>query len=393
MTFNANKDKAIAGKSAMVAFDPVKSLSAYQRNEVLDELIKIKGFENFITDSEITEIVVNRPYEIWTEGSSGWIKHIAPDLTLESLEQFASVFANFNNQTINKENPICSGSLPNGQRGQIVQEPACQKDTMSIVIRRPSETRFTLDDYINSGRLNDWIDVSNFIPENTIVTNAVFEKIKKEQEEIEYLNKKLGIPKGINLELFELQMLQAKADRDIDKFIRIGVANKQNFCLIGGTGSGKTTFTKSIVDLVPHETRIITIEDAPELDLPYHDNKVHLFFSDKVSAKSLLKSCMRMKPDRIFLTELRGEESFDYMMALNTGHAGSVTTTHANSCKLAYHRVANLIKQTEIGQKLDYDFILKDVYTTLDVVISLSKTYIKEVAFDPIRKYEIFQTK
>ena len=293
---------------------------------------------------------------------------------------------------INMSNPICSGVMPNGQRGQVVIPSACERDTVSIVVRRPSDTRFSLSSYIDSGRLDTWVDASTFQTKNLILPSHLESKRQKEEAEISYLNDYLGIPEDVHLQLFELKMLKAKADRDIDTFVRLAVEHKQNICLIGATGSGKTTFTKAVCDLVPVETRIITIEDTAELDLPNHANRVHLFYKD-VSPKDLLKSCMRMKPDRIFLTELRGEEAFDYLMALNTGHGGSITTVHANDCNSAYYRVGSLIKQSDIGQKLDFEYIMSEVYTTLDVMMFLSHTYVREIAYDPIRKYRLLKGK
>lgn len=196
----------------------------------------------------------------------------------------------------------------------------------------------------------------------------------------------------MQLQLFELRMLKAKADRNVGEFIRLAVENKQNLCLIGATGSGKTTFTKAICDLVPHDTRIVTIEDTHELDLPHHSNRVHMFYKD-VTPKTLLKACMRMKPDRIFLTELRGDEAYDYLNALNTGHGGSVTTVHANDCNSAYYRIGTLIKQSEIGSKIEFDQIMRDVYTTIDVMIFLKYTKVTEMAFDPVRKARLLQGK
>lgn len=102
---------------------------------------------------------------------------------------------------------------------------------------------------------------------------------------------------------------------------------------------------------------------------------------------------MRMKPDRIFLTELRGDEAYDYLNALNTGHGGSVTTVHANDCQSAYYRIGTLIKQSEIGSKIDFDQIMRDTYTTIDVMMFLEKTYVTEVSFDPVRKYRLMQGK
>lgn len=370
----------------------VNSNFASDRAASLKGLLNVNGIQPFMDNEVYTEVAINRPYELWTESSDGWMMHKIPGLTYASLKQIATTFANFNKLEINQNQPICSGVMPNGQRGQIVIPSACERDTVSIVVRRPSNTRFSLSNYIDSGRLNDWIDTSTFQSNNLILPPHIAHQRQSEQAEIDYLNKYLGIPEDVYLQLFELQMLKAKADRDIDKFVRLAVEHKQNICLIGATGSGKTTFTKAVCDLVPIKTRIITIEDTAELDLPNHPNRVHLFYKD-VSPKELLKSCMRMKPDRIFLTELRGDEAFDYLMALNTGHGGSITTVHANDCNSAYYRVGNLIKQSEIGQKLDFEMIMSDVYTTLDVMMFLSHTYVKEIAYDPVRKYRLLKGK
>lgn len=365
---------------------------ASDRAASLNGLLNVNGIQAFMDNEAYTEVAINRPYELWTEGSDGWQMHKMPGLTYATLKQIATTFANFNKLEINQNQPICSGVMPHGQRGQIVIPTACERDTVSIVVRRPSNTRFTLGNYIDSGRLSEWVDTSTFQTKNLILPPHIAQQRQVEQAEIDYLNDHLGIPDDVFLQLFELQMLKAKADRDIDKFIRLAVEHKQNICLIGATGSGKTTFTKAVCDLVPIYTRLITIEDTAELDLPNHPNRVHLFFSG-VSPKDLLKSCMRMKPDRIFLTELRGDEAFDYLMALNTGHGGSITTVHANDCNSAYYRVGNLIKQSEIGQKLDFEMIMSDVYTTLDVMMFLSHTYVKEIAYDPVRKYRLLKGK
>ena len=100
--------------------------------------------------------------------------------------------------------------------------------------------------------------------------------------------------------------------------------------LAGGTGSGKTTLNKALSDLVPADERIGTIEDTPELSLPKHPNRVHMFFSDTLPAKELVKSTLRMKFDRVFLAELRGDETWDYLTLLNTGTPGGITTVHCN---------------------------------------------------------------
>lgn len=362
----------------------------YDKSSVLRGLLS--PLQPYLDDKRNTEIAINRPFEIWTENEQGWQKHEAPQLSYHHLKRIATAFAVFNNLEINQDNPICSGSFPDGQRGQIIIPSACENGTVSITIRQPNMSRFSFDDYQTSGRLDSWIDVSTFQTDNIVFPSFQKELLEAQTEEIRHLNSYLGIPQDVHLQLFELQMLKAKADRDIGKFIRLAVQHKQNICLIGATGSGKTTFTKAVCDLVPSDTRIITIEDTHELDLPKHPNRVHLFYKD-VTPKQLLASTLRMKPDRIFLTELRGDEAFDYLNALNTGHGGSITTVHANDCQSAYYRIGTLIKQSEIGSKIDFEQIMRNVYVTIDIMIYLHKTQAKELAYDPIRKARLQQGK
>lgn len=362
------------------------------RTASLRGLLAETGIQPFLDDKDNTEIAINRPYELWTESSQGWQRHEMPNLNYAVLLKIANTFAILNKLEINAKNPICSGVFPDEQRGQVVIPTACERNTVSITIRQPSQERFTLGDYGKTGRLNHWLDKSSFLTSNTTLPSHLKDKLEAESKEIDYLNKWLDVPSDVYLQLFELQMLKAKAERDLEAFIQLGVQNYSNFCLVGATGSGKTTFSKAICDLVPLDTRIITIEDTPELDLPLHLNRVHLFYKE-VTPKQLLASCMRMKPDRIFLTELRGDEAFDYVGALNNGHGGSITTVHANDCQSAYYRIGTLIKQSEIGSKIDFDQIMRDTYTTIDVMMFLERTYVKQVAYDPIRKYRLMQGK
>lgn len=359
-----------------------------KRDASLRGLLEQTGIQAFLDDKNNTEIVINRPYELWTESSQGWQRFEMPELSYSDLYKIANNFAIFNKLEINQKNPICSGIFPDGQRGQVLIPSAVEMNTVSFTIRQPSQARFTLRDYARTGRLDRWVDKSHFNTKNVILPDHLKDKLEAEKAEIARLNEILGIPDDVHLQLFELQMLEAKAERNTEKFIELGVRNYQNFCLVGSTGSGKTTFTKAICDLVPSETRILTIEDTAELDLPNHPNRVHMFYKD-VTPKDLLASCMRMKPDRIFLTELRGDEAYDYINALNTGHGGSVTTVHANDCESAYYRIGTLVKQSEVGQKIDIEQIMRDVFVTIDVMMFLNKTYVSEISYDPVRKYRL----
>ena len=164
-----------------------------------------------------------------------------------------------------------------------------------------------------------------------------------------------------------------------------------NIVTVGGTGSGKTTFSKALIDMYPVTRRLITIEDAHELTTPHHPNALHLFFSEVIPAKAVLASSMRMKPDHIFLTELRGDESWDYLMALKSGHPGSVTSVHANDCRGALYKIGSYIKQSEVGQTLDFHYIMQEVMTTIDIVVFFKKTRLQELYYDPRNKLKLMR--
>jgi type IV secretion system protein VirB11 len=165
----------------------------------------------------------------------------------------------------------------------------------------------------------------------------------------------------------------------------------------GPTGSGKTTWTKALIREIPGDERLITIEDARELVLDRHPNHVRLFYSKddqgvaRVSPKQLLESCLRMKPDRILLAELRAEEAFDYLRNVNSGHPGSITSVHAASAELAFEQLVLLVKQNPGGRDLARADIKSLLYLLIDVVIQFGvdrhERYIKEVWYEPERRH------
>ena len=209
------------------------------------------------------------------------------------------------------------------------------------------------------------------------------EKIEKKQEkkaqEKESIKEKAEKPKKVNV-----AALTKKIDAQLSG---IAIAQKLNICMVGGTGSGKTTFTKSLVDLIPSDTRLITIEDTHELDTPNHPNHAHLFYKEHITAKQIIASCMRLKPDRILLTELRGDEAWDYLSALNTGHPGGLTSVHANDARSVHYRIAQLAMESAAGKAMPYEYILNTVRATIDVVCFFKHTYMTELYFDPVEKY------
>jgi type IV secretion system protein VirB11 len=149
----------------------------------------------------------------------------------------------------------------------------------------------------------------------------------------------------------------------------------------GATGSGKTSFIRALIELIPAWERLITVEDTPEMPLRNHSNSQALFYrrdshaGERVvgaTAKQVLQAVMRKTPNRVLLAELRGDESFYYVQnVLNSGHPGGITTVHANSPQEAFVRVALLIKASDEGRSLALDEIMRLLHTLVHVVVQL----------------------
>jgi type IV secretion system protein VirB11 len=194
----------------------------------------------------------------------------------------------------------------------------------------------------------------------------------------------------------ETELLRLLAANQFEAFLRLAVQRRLNILVSGPTGSGKTTCTKALICEIPSEERLITIEDARELVLDRHPNHVRLFYSKddqglaRVSPRQLIECCLRMKPDRILLAELRGEEAFDYLRSINCGHPGSITSVHATSAELAFEQLVLLVKQSLAGRELARADIKQLLYQSIDVVIQFDahQRYrsIREIWYDPARK-------
>ena len=332
-------------------------MTDYSRDITAKNLLSRLGITENLNKPGVTELMINRPGEYFIETSEGVQYFKDEKLTLTVLMDLANVLTILNNKHITAKEPIHSVTLPDGERCHIIIPPACEPGTVVFGFRKPSKNRFTLSDYQNTGRLAGY-------------EIAAGNRLNASDE----------------LHLYEKQLLQYMQNQELDKFFDLAIKEKLNICMVGGTGSGKTTFTKSIADLIPKSTRIITIEDTHELDLPNHPNRVHLFYKEHITAKSVIASCMRLKPDRIFLTELRGDEAWDYLSALNTGHPGGLTSVHANDAISVYYRIAQLAKESKAGQGMEYQYILNIVRSTIDIVCFFEKTKLKEIYYDPMAK-------
>lgn len=340
------------------------NVAPYDKSVTVREKLKQAGIQQFLDRTDLTEVTVNYPGVVFTESPAGWERHDVPQCTLQLMRELANAASIYHGGTaLDLRSPGKRVKLPDGQRGIILIPPAVMDGTVSLTFRIGFDQRFPIASYETSGRFADFKDFSVF----------------------------RTVPDDVHLQDHELELLAAKEARDMLRFFQLCIDHKLSVCMSGGTGSGKTAFMKAISDLVPPATRIITIEDVHELDLPLHENKVHLFYGDFVSPKDALASCMRMKPDRIFLTELKGDEAFDFIVSLNTGHEGSLTTVHANTPLTAYHRIATLIKQSEVGQSLAWDNIVRDVTTSIDVVVQFSRTRMTGLYYDPVRRAKMMR--
>lgn len=327
-------------------------------------LSTLAPLDPWMKDTEITEVCINRPGEVFVERGSRWEQHPCPELTLSHLAGLAVAVAKFsNNQDINENQPILSAMLPNNERIQIVRPPACEQATYSITIRKPSTMARTLDDYAKAG----------FFAHVRPVTD--------------------GLTPG------EHELKGLLAGNDYLGFLRSAVKQDKVIVVAGETGSGKTTLMKALMHEIPTDQRLITIEDTPELFLPNHPNHVHLFYpagakdDDPVNAALLLKSCLRMKPHRILLAELRSGETYDFLNVAASGHAGSITSCHAGSCDLTFERLALMVQQNRQGRELPFDAIRRLLYLLVDVVVHVTNDtdgglgrHITEIWFQPERK-------
>jgi type IV secretion system protein VirB11 len=276
-----------------------------------------------------------------------------PSLNFQHCRQLATLVASYNGKSITADKPVLSAALPKGERVQVIIPPACEPNTVSITIRKPSMIDKTLDELDAEGAFEEFMDVDDEL-----------------------------LP-------FEHELLKLKAERHIKEFLDLAVSKHRNILIVGKTGSGKTTVTKSLTRSIPFEERLITIEDVHELFLNQHSNKVHLFYGRedesgaKVTPKQALASCLRMKPDRILLAELRGDEAWEFIKSINTGHPGSISTMHANGAYEAFEQLTALIKDSRTGAHLDTAYIKHRLFTTLDVILFYHKRKLQEIYYDP----------
>lgn len=288
---------------------------------------------------DLTELCINRPGEVFTESRSGWLRESLPAADFNWCVRLAKLVANASSQRIDASAPLLSAALPSGERIQVVLPPATRPGTVAISIRKPAHLSWSVRELTQAGAL-----------QRTQPAGA-------------------GVPPG------DLELAALLAARRYEEFLALAVRRRKNIIVSGPTGSGKTTWTKALIREIPSDERLISIEDAPELTFEGHPNHVRLFYSKddqglaRVTPRQLLECCLRMKPDRILLAELRSEEAFEYLRSVNSGHPGSITSVHAASPRLAFEQLVLLAKQSPGGRSLARRDIRSLLRRVIDVVV------------------------
>ena len=290
---------------------------------------------DWLERESVTEILVNRPGEIWVEDAEqpGMQRIDVPEMTDQLLQRLAEQVARVSHQGINREHPLLAAMLPayNGQSGARIQlvGPPATRTNWALAIRRHRLLDLPLDAY----------DSGPIVPrEAPPMPDAMAEPIT---------------------------------------YLREAIARRRTILISGGTSTGKTTFLNAMLREIPSHERIVLVEDTAELKLP-GANGVGLIAvkgelgEAKVSANDLLQAALRLRPDRIVLGELRGTETISFLRAINTGHPGSFSTVHANSPRGALDQIGLMAMQSGIG--LTRAETLEYACSVIDVVVQLDRT-------------------
>lgn len=342
--------------AAAVAERPVSAIEASALR------LTLRPLQSILSDPDLTELCINRPGEAFIETRQGWCRETLPMIDYHWCHRLAKLAANATRQRVDEHSPLLSASLPQGERIQIVLPPATTAHTVAITIRRPGHTVWSLRELAECGLLRR------------------ARRTGERQDDC------------------AAELRQRFEQGHYEDFLRLAVQSRRNILVSGPTGSGKTTFTKALIREIPSDERLITIEDASELRLDDHPNHVRLYYSKddqgqaRVTPKQLLECCLRMRPDRILLAELRAEEAFEYLRNIS-GHPGSITSVHAGSAALAFEQVALLVKQSPGGRELGRTEILHLLHGLIDVVVQFGvdhhQRYIQEIFYEPAQKRDL----
>ncbi len=288
------------------------------RQRLFHSVRKLDVLQDLLDDNSVTEIMVNGPDHIFVE-QEGKVRRWDRSFTsMEKLEDVIQQIVGRCNRVVNESSPIVDARLENGARVHVVVAPVALNGPI-LTIRRFSDRPITMEKLLQLGSLN----------------------------------------------------------RECAGFLEKLVQARYSILIGGGTGSGKTTFLGALSEYIPKEERIITIEDNAELRIQGIENLVRLEAKEAnleggrdITLRDLIKSALRMRPDRIVVGEVRGAEAVDMLQALNTGHEGSLTTAHANSTKDMLSRLETMVL---MGMDLPLEAIRRQIASGLDILVHLGR--------------------
>lgn len=290
----------------------------YLEQRVFNSLRKLDILQELLEDDTVTEIMVNGPRNVYFEKNGSFHKSPHEFASEEKLQDVIQQIVGRHNRVVNMSSPIVDTRLEDGSRVNVVLFPI-SIDGSAISIRKFSKTALDMDTLVEVGTVT----------------------------------------------------------REVAEFLKNLVTCRYNLFISGGTSSGKTTFLNALSGYIPKEERIITIEDSAELRLQGVKNIVRLETRSKntegvkaITARELIHTALRMRPDRIIVGECRGEEALDMLQAMNTGHDGSLSTGHANSTQDMLNRLETMVL---MGMDLPLQAVRQQIASGIDVVIHLER--------------------
>ncbi|MCI8801019.1 MAG: CpaF family protein [Lachnospiraceae bacterium] len=309
-------DEVLLGENNMTVL-PVETRKRLKK-ELFDSLRRLDILQIFVEDSTVTEIMINGKDHIFVE-QNGKLREL--DIGFESTEKLQDVIQQIVagcNRVVNEASPIVDARLPNGSRVNIVMNPIALNGPI-VTIRRFPEKPITME------------------------------------------------------RLIQMESISAEVAAFLEKLVKA----RYNIFISGGTGSGKTTFLNVLSHYIPSEERVITIEDSAELQLQGLSNLVRLETRNsnvegcnEITIRDLIRSSLRMRPDRIVVGEVRGAEAIDMLQCLNTGHDGSMSTGHANSGRDMLARLENMVL---MGMDLPLAAIRQQIASGVDLIVHLGR--------------------
>jgi type IV secretion system protein VirB11 len=341
----------------------------------------LKKLAEWMSDPAVNEIAVNRPGEVEVWKSGRWIKVEASQIDANWLVYLGRLLANISSLKFDEQLPILSAYLPGGERVEMTMPPCSPRGVYYLNIRKHTSSAYTLEEFVAQG----YFAHTKHLHSHTLKAEDRAEIATQLQPE--------------QLQLWQL----ATSGRWLD-FLTLSVLSKQNLVVSGATGAGKTSFIRAMIEKIPNDERLITVEDTPEMPLHNHPNNNALFYrretpdviaANGATAKQVLQSCMRKTPSRVLLAEMRGDETFFFLQGvLNSGHPGGMSTVHANSPKEAFIRLAMLIKSSDEGRSLGLAEIMQLLHTLVHVVLQLvfdleKGRHIPAIYYDPMYAFSL----